>query len=193
MKGGGKNHVRVALIIIVIIGFFLIRTGATTADLSDEETVRNNRFTAGTLALSTQSTATNEKKSTLFFINGLVSDGFDVQSLRVVHKGTQKSAYRVTVQSTGGDVELCNALTITIATKNFEKKYEGKLLDLHFEQPQSTEGKFDWIYVLSPQNENIPKGKSCTFAFVIETVGTALNGRGFTDKKIVQNSVYTAP
>ena len=189
---GGGNHVRVAFIIIIIIGFLLLKTGATDADFSDERTVQNNYFRAGTLVLHAHSTATNENKSTLFYINGLAPDGFDLQTLRIDNAGTLKSSYTITTQIDGGDAGVCDSLTIAMYTTQFNKKFEGRIADLQLSN-DSKEKHDDWIFSVRPkQGTTLPKGKQCSFLLSIVTSGTTSGGKGFYDKKTVHNSIYTA-
>jgi hypothetical protein len=178
------------LVIILLVGYFLIHTQQTDADLVAERVVADNRFTATTLSFSNRHTANNTTLETFFNTNGFLPGGFDVKGVRIKKEGKLNFKYKVRVVKIGGSDALCGAFELTVM-QEWQKKYEGPLLNFSQDSIIDSEVPEDWVFFLS-LNEKSPdlKNKSCQFELVFKTYRTDPESRmGFFAERKLTNSI----
>jgi hypothetical protein len=180
---------RIYFIIIIAFSFF---SEVTTADLSVERWINNNRFSATTLSFSNNSTINNMKTSTLFKTQGLTAAGFDVASIRLKKDGQMKFKYRLTASAQGDDQLLCRSLTLKVI-KDDQFIYSGNINDLTLEIANGDSGIDDYILVLSLDNNNSSlQQKNCQFDLDFKTFRpNQPAGKGFVAETKINNFVTT--
>lgn len=188
----GKLHTKVALILIVLLGIFLLRTQKTSADIFDEATIHGNIFTATTLEISARNSATFTKETFFFQISGIKKGGFDVKGLRIKKDGKMNFHYRMSSHINSESGNLCHELTLSIYNRAFDQIYSGELSSFLVDRDIDSSGTDEWIVVLSLNSDQSGNSKLCNFDIVIKTWRTnAEEQGGFYDKKILQNTVTT--
>ena len=179
-------------LVFFVFAVMIAVTKLTDADLSDQEDVRQNVFTASTLDFANQDTANNFAKSLLFNVSGLVPGGFQVESVRVSNQGELSFTYQLTTENFAGDGVLCSALDLMVL-KDWQVKYDGKLNQVNFED-QFTEDKRtqDLVLVLKlTAADAVLAGKTCAFDIKIKSKDDP-DGSAFSDEEVLTNSVTTA-
>lgn len=180
-----KSLPKIAVLFIALLLYF---TEATDADLVDKTVISGNTYKATTLDFSNRSTVSNGQKGFLFNTNGLVSGGFDVQSVRIKKDGELNFKYSVAVYNTSGNSDLCSALVIKVF-KDWDVIYNGSLLDLRLDQEIGEGGVDDYIFVVALDSASLElSNKQCNFdiKFVTQSEGV------FSDEEILQNQVLTS-
>jgi hypothetical protein len=178
------------LVIILLVGYFLIHTQKTDADLVAERVVTDNRFTATTLSFSSRHTANNTTLETFFNTNGFLPNGFDVKGVRIKKEGKLNFKYKVRAVKTSGSDLLCGALELTVM-QEWQKKYEGPLLNFSQDSIIDSEVPEDWVFFLSLNEKSLDlKNKSCQFELVFKTYRTDPESRaGFFAERKLTNSI----
>jgi len=176
--------------ILLIFGLFLPGTNYTSADIFAERTVRNNTFTATTLAFSQRHSANNSRLNILFNTQGFQPNGFDLHGLRIKKEGKMDFHYRLRTVVKNGDTNFCNSLSLQIV-QNWQIKYQGRLVDLNLDTTIPSSGTEDWIIYLSlEKDDSTLKNKTCEFDFIIKAYRTDPDAKtGFWAEKILNNNV----
>ncbi len=167
-------------------------TKLTDADLSDQEDVLGNSFTASTLDFANQDTANNFAKSLLFNVSGLVPGGFQVESVRLENKGELDFGYQLTAENFAGDGVLCSVLDLMVL-KDWQIKYNGKLNQVSFEGEFAPDQKIQDLVIVLRLNtaDAVLAAKSCAFDLKIKSKDDP-EGSVFSDEEVLTNSVTTA-
>ena len=184
---------RWTLVIIMILGCFLLKTGRTSADLTAQRTVKNNRMRATTLALAEQHTANFSLLTTLFNTTGYLPGGFDIRAIKLAKTGELSFKYQLKMEGSDNVDPLCHSLTIKVL-KNWIETYNGPLLNFTTEATIPDIGNDDWIFVLSfPEGDENIKNSNCVFNLVARTWRNDPNENfaGFWSKKQLANLVTT--
>lgn len=179
------------LFTIILFGYFLIVTAKTSADLFDEDIIRQNKLKMTTLALSQRNTANNNKIPSLFNISSIKPGGFSVGAVRITNDGQADFKYRLKTTFPGGLTTLCQALDVEVWQER-ETKFQGKLKDLVLDQNLNSQNRNNWIiFVKLDQNTANLKNTSCNFNFVFKTwVDNDPDlKKGFWDEKILTNTL----
>ncbi|MFA5750229.1 MAG: hypothetical protein WC895_03325 [Candidatus Shapirobacteria bacterium] len=164
-----SKKTKFSLITILLISLVLIFSEVTTADLSVQLIAEDNQMTATTLQFSTRDTSNENETPYLFKTQGLIYDGFDVESIRIKKDGYINFNYQIKANKTSGDDIFCNALQLKIM-QNDKFIYNGKLLELDNSKFINDNGKDDWIFFLSlNNNDDQLKNKNCEFEFNFKT------------------------
>jgi len=185
------NRIKGILLTIILLGYFLIATARTSADLSDEEIVHQNKLKMTTLALSQRNTANNSKIPSLFNIASIKPGGFSVGAVRITNDGQTDFKYRLKTTFPGGPTDLCQALDVEVWQER-ETKFTGKLKDLRLDQNLSSKNKNNWIiFIKLDQDAANLKNKSCNFNLVFKTWvgGDPDLKKGFWDEKTLTNTL----
>lgn len=185
-----RKKAKFSLITILIISLILIFSEVTTADLSVELVSKDNKMTATTLQISSRDTSNESETPYLFKTQGLISDGFDVESLRIKKDGYVNFNYQIKAIKINGDDNFCNALHIKIM-QNDKFVYNGKLFELKSNKAISDTGKDDWVFFLSLNDNNDQlKNKNCEFEFNFQTWRENIDEKGgFKDTVKIANFV----
>lgn len=158
---------------MILLGFFLINTSYTDADLTAERSVLGNRFVAIALNFFAQHTATNTSVSSLFHTTGIVPGGFEIATTRIRRDGQLGFKYRVKAEKVSGDDGLCNALQIRTLNRNLFTKYSGALLGMSITSEITNTNPEDWIFMVSLDDTNSAlKGRLCEFNITFKTWNT---------------------
>lgn len=182
----------ISLVKIIFIPFLvlLVFTGATDADLFDQERINNNSWQAVTLDFSQRNTANNNMISLLFNTSGLLPDGFQVKAVRVKKDGQLDFNYRISIEKTAGYDPFCNSLKI-VAMKDWQKEYQGNLVSFFLDDQMSDEGKRDWIFFIGLENNDADlKNKVCDFNLIFSSWrGEPGNSQGLHDQEVLANHI----
>lgn len=186
----GNAHTKVALILIVLLGIFLMRTQKTAADIFDEETITGNKLTTTTLEISVRNSASFSKETFFFQISGMKKDGFDIRGLRIKKDGKMNFNYRLKTDIKNESGTLCHNLNLSMYNTSLQKITDGKLSGFLIDRDMSSSGIDDWIFLIELDSDQ-PSGTSqCNFDIVITTWRTSADEQGgFYDKKILQNTI----
>ena len=164
-----SSKTKIALYLSIFIGYFLINTNLTSADLYAQRVVKKNSLTATTLSFSTRYTSNNYSLSFLFNSNNFQPEGFDIAATRIKKDGKMSFKYRIKYIKKAGNEELCNNLNLTVV-QNWQPKYQGKLSSFFLDSTLPPSGKEDWIFYLSlDDDQEILKNKFCQFDFYFKT------------------------
>lgn len=180
-------------VIMLILGIFLLKIERTSADLTAQRTVKQNRMRATTLELAQQHTANFASLTTLFNTTGYLPGGFDIKAISLTKTGELNFKYQFKIENSGELTLLCQNLTIK-AMKNWAEIYNGSLLNFTTEATISELGKDDWIFILTfPGGQDNLKNSSCIFNLVARTWRNDPNEdlTGFWSKKQLTNLVTT--
>ncbi len=185
-----NKKTKFSLITILLISLILLFSEVTTADLFVQLIAEDNQMTATTLQLSARETSNENETPYLFKTQGLISDGFDVKSIRIKKDGYMDFNYQIKTVKTNGDDNLCNALQLKIM-QNDKFIYNGKLFDLNNSKFINSNGKDDWVFFLFlKNNDDQLKNKNCEFEFNFKTWRKNVNETGgFQDNVKVINFV----
>lgn len=186
-----KSKIGLRLVFFLTVAILLF-TGATDADLFDNETVAGNMFSATTLDFANKQTSNELTLSFLFNASGLIPGGFEVKSLRVKKEGEMDFHYRLTVAKTAGDDNLYQALTLTLV-QNWQIVYQGGLDGLSLDDLINENGLDDWILAISLSDNNQALAlKECEFNLVVKTwKDDPGENWGFVDEEILSNRIST--
>ena len=186
----GNAHTKVALILILLLGIFLMRTQKTSADIFDEETVRGNTFTATTLEVSTRNSATFDKEYSFLQLSGMKKGGFTVRGLRIKKDGKMNFHYRMSTHVNSESGNLCHILTVSLYDRAFHQIFSGALTNLSMDRDIDSSGVDEWIVLLALNSDSTGNSHQCNFDIVIKTWRTSADEKGgFYDKKILQNTI----
>lgn len=164
-----SQKVKLSLLIAIFLGYFLIKTNLTSADLYAQRIVKKNSLTASTLSFSTRHTANNRSLSFLFNTNEFQPEGFDLNAVRIKKDGKLNFKYRLRYLKKSGDEDFCNDLNLTVF-QNWQQKYQGKLSFFSLDSTLPTTGKEEWIFYISlDSDKNYLKNKVCQFDFYFKT------------------------
>ena len=174
----------------MIIGYFLITTNRTSADLFDEDVIDNNRFSMSTLAMSLKHSANSSPKSTLFNISGLLPEGFDVGAVKIKKAGQINFKYQISSDIVGSNTLLCQQLEIEIWSRR-QQVYLGSLNNLAINKNIDNDGVDDWVIFISLNNNNLNlKNLTCDFNIKFQTYKiNPGEQKGFWDREVLTNSI----
>ena len=177
--------VRIYFLLFIIITIF---SETTSADISVERLIKDNRFSATTLSFTNNSTVNMLKTNTLFKTVGLITGGFDVGSLRIKKDGQLNFSYLITTQIQSSDPGLCQSLNLKVL-KEDKFIYTGSMVTMSLPMTIDKSGIDDYIFIISLNNNNANlKQKECQFAFDIKTNRPGqVEGRGFSAQTQVNN------
>lgn len=187
-----SSRSKILLAIIMLLGYFLITTSRTSADIFDEEIVRHNFFDMSTLAFSQRHTANGTQPTQLFNIFQLQPQGYDIEAIRIKKEGELDFQYRLTTVNTTGSEALCDALEAEILYDRGDA-YEGILKSLSVDKSINADHQDDWIMFLKLNNNNANlKNQQCDFQFKFKTWrGNTDDQSGFWDETVLTNTVTT--
>lgn len=186
----GNVHTKVALILILLLGIFLMRTQKTSADIFDEETIRGNKFVATTLEISARNSATFDKETSFFQLNGMRKGGFAVRGLRIKKDGKMNFHYRMSSHINSESGNLCHILNVSVYDRAFHQVYSGELSGFLMDRDIDSSGIDEWIVLLAFNTDLTGSTHQCNFDIVIKTWRTSADEKGgFYDKKILQNTI----
>lgn len=175
---------------LLVFGVFvtIFFSGSTDADLLVNKTVPSNVWAATTLDFSNKDTANNQETSSLFDVNGLLPEGFQVKSVRIKNEGKMSFSYLLTSEQTGGDQNLYKQLRIKIM-KNWVVKYDGAVETMKIQMDEKDMNSDDWIMFLSVygNDENMVQ-KETRFNILFKT-GSTDPKKGFYVEKKLENRV----
>jgi len=178
---------------MMVFGCYLLRVGRTSADLTAQRTVKENRLRATTLALAEQHSANFGLLTTLFNTTGYLPGGFDIKAIKLTKIGELNFKYQLKMQTSAEPAPLCQNLTLKVL-KNWEEIYQGPLLSFTTEASISDSGNDNWVFVLSfPEGHDDNKSSSCVFDLVARTWRNDPNEAltGLWSKKQLANLVTT--
>lgn len=186
-------RIRIILIFLLIMAYFLINTGYTDADIFAERIVQHNRFSAMTLNFSALNSANNNPVSYLFRTNGMQPGGFDLSAVRIKKSDGMNFKYRLKVSNTIGDDVLCKSLKVEVLQRNWSIKYEGKLGDLIIDSIIDSDAPNDWIFFISfDDDDNALQNKICEFSFDFKTYRDNPDETGgIYAERLVNNTIYS--
>lgn len=159
----------------------------TGADLFAERIVRENKFRAISLDFTTGTSYNNFAIADLFRTTGIIPSGYDLGAIRVRGMSALYSRYNLKAVKVSGDDNFCNSLKLEIVNRNFNKKYDGDLLDLSLNSNISEDSLQDWIFVISlDNNDPTLMNKICDFNFELKTFreNPGESGGIFAERKI---------
>lgn len=188
-----KPASRWTLIVMMVLGYYLLKIDRTSADLTAQRTVKTNHFQATTLALAEQHSANFGLLTTLFNTTGYLPGGFDLKAVRLAKIGELSFKYQLKMESSDDSPPLCHSLTLKVL-KNWEEIYQGPLLNFAVQATIGDSGNDNWIFVLSfPEGSDNNKNSSCVFNLVARTWRNDPNEafKGFWSKKQLANLVTT--
>lgn len=185
-----NKKTKFSLITILLISLILIFSEVTTADLSVQLIAEDNKMSATTLQLSARDTSNENETPYLFKTQGMINDGFDIESIRIKKDGYLDFNYQIKAIKTNGDDNFCNALQLKIM-QNDKFIYNGKLFEINNSKFINSNGKDDWIFLLFlNNNDDQLKNKTCEFEFNFKTWRKNANETGgFKDNVKVINFV----
>lgn len=184
---------RWTLATMLLLGFFLLKVKRTSADLTAQRTIKNNRLRATTLALAQQHTANFASITSLFNTTDYRPGGFDIRAVKLAKIGELNFKYQLKIESPGEPTPFCQNLLIRVL-KNWTETYNGPLLNFAAESVMPDSGNEDWIFVLSfPGGEESLKNSNCLFDLAARTWRNDPNETltGFWSKKQLTNLVTT--
>lgn len=173
-------------LLIVFFGLMLclLFTQTTDADMIVSKEIQSNQLQATTLDFSNRDTASSTKTNLLFNISGIRPGGYQVRAIRVQKDGKMDFNYELSAEIKSGDSVFCNKLVLTIL-ENWQKKYEGKLVETKMVREMGQSGQNDWVLVVQmPDNITDWQNKNCGFDLVFKTLG-----KGFNNESKVENQV----
>ncbi|MCR4330124.1 MAG: hypothetical protein NUV65_06300 [Candidatus Roizmanbacteria bacterium] len=186
----GNVHTKVALVLILVMGIFLMRTQRTSADIFDEETISGNKFAATTLEISTRNSATFDKETSFFQLSGMKNGGFAVRGLRIKKDGKMNFHYHLSSHTNSESGNLCHVLTVSLYDKTFHQIYSGGLTSFQMDRDIDSSGLDEWIVLLALNTDLTGSSHLCNFDIVIKTYRVSADEKGgFYDKKILQNTI----
>lgn len=187
------NVKHLMLFCILLFGLFLLRVGKTSADLTAQRTVKENKLTASTLSFSLQHSANFSSVSTLFNTPGYLPGGFDIKAVRILKTGQMKFKYRLETVTHSSDPGLCQALSLQVM-KNWNEVYSGALNTFALDAEIPDSGVDSWIFILTfPDGQDQLKNQSCSFDFIAKTWKHDPNEgqKGLWAKKTLANVITT--
>ncbi len=186
-----KSKVGLRIVFFFMVAILLF-TGATDADLFDNEMVTGNIFSATTLDFANKQTSNELSLSFLFNTTGLIPGGFEVKGLRIKKEGEMDFNYRLVASKTAGDDNLYQALNLTLV-QNWQVVYQGSLGGLSLDDFINENGIDDWILMVGLDDNNQALSlKECEFNLTVKTWKTDPGETwGFYDEEILSNRVTT--
>lgn len=181
---------KIALVFLMLLANWLLRTEATSADIFAERRVAGNALKATTLSLSAASTVTNAKVPNLFETAGLEPQGFDLAALRVRNEGAIALRYRLAAKINSSDATACDKLTVRVLRQG-EEKYRGSLGGLSLLSSLDQKGRDDWVFFVGLDTDEAGlKGKRCDFDLAVNTYRVSPDEKpsGFFARLRVSNS-----
>lgn len=184
---------KLVLLIVLLTGFVLLKTGRTDADLIAERRQQNNSFAATTLSFSNRNTANFDTVTWFFTTDHFMPGGYDVRALKVRRDGKMDFNYSIQAQKKSGDDLLCNALELTIM-KDWQEVYKGNLLATNIQRSLPDNGTDDLIFVIKlMKNDASLRQKQCDFSFEMHTYKNTPDEpeKGLFARQELQNSIKT--
>lgn len=177
-------------ILILLIGVVLHNARFTDADLLDVETIPDNLLRATTLDFSNNKTSNELPLTNFFNVSGLLSNGFEVETLRIKRDGEMDFAYQLSTQNISGSQALCDSLIITIM-KNWTTVYEGSLQNVSYADELNAVRHQDLVFVVKTNGSGQGLGnQGCYFEFLIAT-DFELEETAFHDEEVLQNQIIS--
>ncbi len=184
---------KLVLMIVLLTGFVLLKTGRTDADLIAERRQQNNSFAATTLSFSNRNTANFDAVTWFFTTDHLKPDGYDVRALKVQRDGKMDFNYTIQAQKKSGDDALCNALELTVM-KDWQEVYKGNLFTPNIKRSLAGGGSDDLVFVIKlTKNDVSLRQKQCDFSFEMHTYKNSPDEpeKGLYARQELQNSIKT--
>ncbi len=175
-------------LLLLLIGVVLFSTKYTDADLVDLELIRDNLLRATTLDFANKSTANERPLGTLFNVSGLLSNGFQVETVRIKREGEMNFSYELSITEKTGSPEFCDSLVITIR-KNWQVVAQAPLNDLYYSDEVKSSRYQDLILTLATDGSKRGLGgQECQFQLMIQTTLDPAESN-FSDQEFLQNQV----
>ncbi len=163
-------RIKSALVSVMLMGVFLVNTGATDADIFAERNVRSNKFSATVMNFFAKSTINNSATSDLYKTVGILPGGYDFSAVKIKRDGNANLKYHFKVVKTNGDETLCNNLNLQILKRDLTTVSSGGLMNSSVDSQITSDNPEDWIFLLSlDQNDSALAGKVCQFDFDFKT------------------------
>lgn len=171
---------------------FIVLSQATDADLLDREVIAMNTLRATTVDLTTLDTANSTQKSMFFNIQGLLSGGFQVNSVRIKNDGELNLVVKNTAQNLTGSSDLCNALKLKVL-KNWQSVYDGPLSNFSYQSDIQAGEAEDLVFSVRLDTASTAlTAQNCSFNFLVESIQEAGGGTiRLSDTETLQNQVAT--
>jgi len=183
---------KIVLYLSIFIGYFLINTDLTSADLYAQRVVKKNNLTASTLSFSIRYTSNNHYLSFLFNSNDFQPEGFDIAAGRIKKDGKMNFKYRIKYIKKAGDDQLCSSLNLTVV-QNWQTKYQGKLSSFSLDSILPSSSKENWIFYISLDDDQAYlKNKFCQFDLYFKTWrDDPESKKGFYAERYLPNYIST--
>ncbi len=184
---------KLALIVVLLTGFVLLKTERTDADLIAERRQANNTFSATTLSFSNRNTANFDAVTWFFTVDHLKPEGYDVRALKVRQDGKMDFDYTIKAVKKSGDDLLCNSLELTVM-KDWQELYRGNLLSAQVKRAVAKDGSDDLVFVIKLNKKDLSlRQKQCDFSLEMRTYKQDPNEpeKGLWAKQELQNSIRT--
>lgn len=153
---------------LVILLIIIFKTQKTDADLFDIKIFKENKITGATLDFTNVSTSNNQEIPTMFNINNIVQNGFEIKSLKIITSGTLDVNYNLKFSQKENQNNLCENLNLNILSSDFSKSYfNSNLNDLDIALNELKLAN-TFIFVLTNNAEDSKKG-TCIFDFDISS------------------------
>lgn len=178
-----KHRFAYLRVLIFVLAVILSSAQATDADLTDQEMVIGNTFTATTLDFSPRHSANRQHISSFFNTTGFLPNGFDIRGLRLQNDGRSGFDYHLSFAKTIGDDILCSAFNLEISSGR-ETVYHGSLSDLNLNSHLDSDSRQDLIFYLSLSSADKSLANlTCDFNLIFTTP----EGRGLSDQELLTN------
>ncbi len=165
--------------------------GFTSSDFNDQETSNNNIFTATTLDFTLTDLSDSLLTPPLFNEVDFKPGSSITKAVRVKKVGINDFKYQLTVNQTGGDSNLCNALNVE-AKLDGTTLYTGSLTGLTLTPLVTISGsQDDWTFITSlSDNNDTLKNKTCAFNLKVKGWQTDSDGTwGLSDEEVLGNTI----
>lgn len=175
------------------MGVILISAEKTSADLIAEKKQANNSISATTLSFVSLNTVNFDPMRWFINIDGIKLNGYEIKSLKIKNEGHLDFNYSIKTNKKSSDDLLCEALTLRIM-KDWEKVYEGSLIDLKVSQKISSDRDDDLVFIVSlKKNDKSFVEKQCNFDFEFKTWKNSPDEdeKGLFAKQVLSNTIKT--
>lgn len=160
-----SNLFKLWLVTLLIIIF---KTQKTDADLFDIKIFKDNKITGATLDFTNVNTSNNQQVPTMFNINNIIQDGFEIKSLKILTNGTLDVDYNLKYIQKENQNNFCEGLNLKILSLDFSTTYfDKKITELDIELKKLA-SENTYIFILKNNNKSDAKG-SCIFDFEISS------------------------
>ena len=161
--------VKTILLLMIFVGVILINAQKTSADLVAQKRQMNNKITATTLSFSSLNTTNFDVIRWFFNIESIKPNGYEIKPLKVKNEGSLNFNYLIKVNKKNSDENFCEAISLRVI-KDWQKIYDGSLLDLKLNQKMTLEKDYDLIFEIYFNKKDASlKEKQCNFDFELKT------------------------